>query len=174
MKKLAGVVLLIAAAAIGARAQETPAVEASAGYSYLRIGGSDGTNQNGASGSAAFNVSNWLGVVGDFGGYHSSPQGVSINTYTYMFGPRVSYRTRTGVTPFAEMLFGGSHMSASAFGATGTVNPFAYSFGGGVDLRLSGHWALRPEAEYVGLRSNGSTANCGRFDASIVYRWGGR
>src|SRR5437879_12612336 len=83
---------------LSSRAQS---VDVSAGYSYFRLGGSGGLNQNGLSGSVAYNAKHWLGVVGDFGGYHSSPAGVSLNTYTYLFGPRISLPNPTPLTPLA-------------------------------------------------------------------------
>ncbi len=61
-------------------------VDASVSYSYFRLGGSGGINQNGISGSVAYNPNRWLGAVGDFGGYHASPGGISLNTYTYLVG----------------------------------------------------------------------------------------
>src|SRR6267378_2793884 len=64
---------------LSSRAQS---VDASIGYSYFRLGGSGGLNQNGVSGSLAYNPNKWLGIVGDFGGYYASPGGVSFNTYT--------------------------------------------------------------------------------------------
>ena len=174
MKKalwLAFVIFLLPSAA---RSQETPAAEASIGYSYLRLGGSDGTNQNGGSASFAFNVNNWLGIVADAGGYHSSPFGIDFNTYTYMFGPRFSYRGTGRFTPFTQVLFGGAHNTGSAFGASASLNSFAFSTGGGVDIRLSHAVAFRPQADYVLLRSNGSNLNCARVSAAIVFRFGER
>src|SRR5436309_7260106 len=82
-------------------------VDASFSYSYFRLGGSGGINQNGISGSLAYNPNRWLGAVGDFGGYHASPGGISLNTYTYLVGPRLSLRNPTKVTPFAQVLLGG-------------------------------------------------------------------
>jgi len=43
-------------------------VDASVGYSYFRLGGSGDINQNGVSGSVAYNPNRWLGIVGDFDG----------------------------------------------------------------------------------------------------------
>src|SRR5215468_3199194 len=93
MKRLLFVAVLGALAAIPASAQS---VDASVSYSYFRLGGSGGLNQNGVSGSLAYNPISWVGFVGDFGGYHGTvtsptpagPGNVSLNTYTYMFGPR--------------------------------------------------------------------------------------
>jgi hypothetical protein len=82
MKKLIMLLLTLPIFVIPSRAQS---FDASVGYSYFRLGGSGGINQNGVSGSLAYNLESWdwLGIVGDFGGYHASPGGVSLNTYTY-------------------------------------------------------------------------------------------
>jgi hypothetical protein len=144
-------------------------VDASLGYSYFRLGGSGGINQNGASGSVAYNPNRWLGVVGDFGGYHASPGGVSLNTYTYLFGPRVSLRNPSKFSPFAHFLLGGSRLTAGSGG--GSSNQFAHSFGGGVDIGLLPHLALRPQLDYVGLRNSGQTANCTRLSVGFVVHF---
>jgi hypothetical protein len=165
----AGILLL----ACSASAQQAPPVEASAGYSYLRLGGSGGLNQHGGSVSVAGNVNNWLGIVGDFGAYHNSPFGASLNTYTFLFGPRFSRRAGR-VTPFVQTLFGGAHLKALGFGVSSSITPFATSVGGGVDLQLSRLIALRPQVDYIALRSHGSTQNAGRASLDLVFRFGGR
>src|SRR5882762_8679507 len=81
MKKLIIMLLALPIFAIPSGAQS---VDASISYSYFRLGGSGGLNQNGVSGSVAYNAKSWLGIVGDFGVYHASPAGVSWNTYTYL------------------------------------------------------------------------------------------
>ena len=152
--------------AVPSRAQS---VDASVSYSYFRLSGSGGINQNGISGSIAYNPNRWLGLVGDFGGYHASPGGVSFNTYTYLVGPRLSLRNPTKVTPFAQVLFGGARLTAGSGG--GSSNHFAYSFGGGVDIGLLPHLALRPQLDYVGLRNSGQTINCTRASLGFVVHF---
>lgn len=168
---LAGLILLTAAAS---RAQDTPAAEVSASYSYLRFGVSNGVNQNGASVSVAGNFNHWLGLAADVGGYHKSQGGATFNTYTYMGGPRFSYRKSGRVVPFAQVLFGGARGSLNAFGTSGSSNGFAYSAGGGVDLGLTRHLALRPQLDYIGMRFSGNTVNTVRGSIGIVFRFGKR
>jgi hypothetical protein len=147
--------------AIPSRAQKA---DVSAGYSYFRLGGSNGLNQNGVSGSVAYYPYNWFGVVGDFGAYHASPGGVSLNTYTYMFGPRVIVRNPTKINPFAQFLAGGSRVSGGGLAS----NQFAFSFGGGADIGILPRLALRPQVDYVGLRNSGNTTNCTRVSVALV------
>lgn len=149
-----------------ARAQDTPKVEVFAGYSYVYsstpipiVAGVRGTNYNGGSASVAFNLNKWFGVVGDVGGYHTGSIGgiplpifgrVSANVYSYVGGPRFSYRADK-FTIFAQSLFGGAHAS---FLGTST-NSFAMNLGGGADVNLSPRFAIRViQAEYVLTRFN--------------------
>jgi opacity protein-like surface antigen len=117
----------------------------------------------------AYNPNRFLGIVGDFGGYHASPGGASLNTYTYMFGPRITIRNPTRVNPFFQFLAGGARLTAG--GGGGSSNNFAYSVGGGVDFAVLPHVALRPQYDYVGLRNSGGTANCTRISISAVVHF---
>jgi outer membrane immunogenic protein len=153
-------------------AQETPRAEVSASYSYLREGSSDGTNANGGSFSVAGNFNRWLGIAGDFGAYHSSPFGLNLNTYTFLAGPRFSVRSDSRVTPFAQVLLGGAHLTAGYGGASGSTSGFAYSAGGGVDLGLTKRLALRPQFDYIGIRASGNTLNSYRASFGVVFRFG--
>ncbi len=150
--------------AIPSRAQS---VDASISYSYFRLGGSNGINQNGVSGSLAYNPNRWLGLVGDFGAYHASPGGVSLNTYTYLFGPRLTLRNPVKINPFVQALVGGSRLSGGGFSS----NQFAFSVGGGVDLGFAPHLAIRPQVDYVGLHNSGNTVNSTRVSVGIVFHF---
>jgi len=172
MRKMIPRLVMILFAAVGSRAQDTPAAEVSASYSFLGFGVSHGVNQNGASVSVAGNLNHWLGLAGDVGGYHKSEAGITFNTYTYMGGPRLSYRNSSHVTPFAQLLVGGARGSLSAFGSSGSGNGFAYSVGGGVNLGVTKHLALRPQLDYIGMRFSGNTVNTVRGSFSIVFRFG--
>jgi hypothetical protein len=143
--------------------------DASAGYSYFRLGNSGGLNQNGISGSLAYNPIPYLGIVGDVGAYHASPGGTSLDTYTFLFGPRINLRNPTKVTPFVQFLAGGGHLTAGSGGGSST--DFAYSVGGGVDLGVLPHLALRPQLDYVGIHNAGGTANCTRLSISAVVHF---
>lgn len=159
MKKLLLLGLGLSLFSISARAQS---VDASISYSYFRLGNS-GINQNGVSGSIAYNPNRWLGLVGDFGAYHASPGGVSLNTYTYLFGPRLILRNPTRVNPFVQALAGGSRLS----GGGSSSDQFAFSVGGGVDLGFAPHLYLRPQVDYVGLHNAGVTVNCTRVSVGL-------
>jgi outer membrane protein with beta-barrel domain len=173
MKKTVWLVVTIVFLAGPAFAEDFPRADVSVGYSFLRLGGTGGTSQNGASASIAGNVNSWFGVVGDVGGYHSSPFGASLNTYSFLFGPRFSLRSKR-VTPFVQVLFGGARLAAGAGGFSASVTPFVISAGGGIDLRMSQHVALRPQLDYLNFRHGGQSGNAARASLGIVFRFGGR
>jgi hypothetical protein len=166
MKRLLFLSLGVLVLAIPSRAQS---VDASVGYSYFHLGGSGGINQNGISGSIAYKPIPYLGIVGDFGGYHGSPGGTSLNTYTFLFGPRVIMHNLTKVSPFVQFLAGAGHLTAGSGG--GSTTNFAYSVGGGVDVAVLPHLALRPQLDYVGLHNSGGTTNCTRVSFSAVVHF---
>lgn len=173
MKRLVTLVMALGAGiflfAAPSRAQSP--FDVSVGYSYFHLGGTGGPglNQNGVSGSVAYNFHDYLAAVGDFGGYHGSVAGVSLNTYTYMFGPRISAHKFEKFTPFAQLLVGGGHLTAG--GGGGSSNSFAYSVGGGVDVGVLPHLALRPQVDYVGLHNSGGTASSARVSVSAVIHF---
>jgi Outer membrane protein beta-barrel domain len=162
MKKITWLVLTIVLITGSAYSQDAPRAEVSMGYSFLRLGGTGGMNQNGGDISIAGNVNRWFGVVGDLGGYHSSPFGESLDTYTFLIGPRFSLRRSEKISPFVQVLVGGAHLAAGAGGFSASVTPFVMSAGGGVDLQISQHIALRPQVDYLAFRSGGQTGNAGR------------
>jgi len=160
-------------------------IELYGGYSYVRfnvnarVSGqppSQAFNGNGGSGELAYNVNNWLGVLGSAGGYwatssSSSAAGAAI---PYLFGPRVNLR-RGRITPFAHVLVGGV-VTSSGIQETGWQSHFAMSAGGGIDVKVSKHFSIRPaQAEYFmtkipdGLNNR---QNNFRYSAGIVLRFG--
>lgn len=185
--KLRFVVCLIALLTLSGaavRAQDTPKVDIFAGYSYLRANpatsGADSFNLHGGSASLAYNFNHWLSGVADFGGYHSGDilgSGVDGTLSTYLFGPRVSSRHFDRITPFGQVLFGTAHASASAFGTSGADNAFAMSVGGGVDVKVREHLAIRPfQLDYLMTRfpeatSGGQTQNNLRVSTGVVFRF---
>jgi opacity protein-like surface antigen len=182
----------------------TPKVELFLGYSFLRNVPTSAGNRlaylHGGSTSLALNVNRHLGLVADFGGSHANrfgpnapPAGgivdASGNVFTYMFGPRLSFR-HDRVTPFVQALFGGVHATdVKISGCSGigcsplpSENAFAMTAGGGLDITLRRHVALRLfQAEYLmtrftdrsSLAGNTARQNDVRLSTGIVFRFGG-
>src|SRR5713226_9479109 len=102
--------LLIVGVLLFAVAGSTVAQDEVAGnYTYIRIN-PGGTDCHGGGGSGAYSLNNYLGVVGEFSGCKVTglPSGVSAHALTYLFGPRLTYRTQGKFEPFGEFLFGGA------------------------------------------------------------------
>jgi hypothetical protein len=166
--------LAISAFALLARAQnEAPKVEVYGGYDYVRV--SDlgiSYNFNGGSGQLAYNANRWLGIVGDFGGYYTS-DGFHAGVLSYMAGPRVNFRGHGKMTPFAQILLGAARSIDNS-----PLNAFAMTAGGGVDFKISRHFAIRPvQAEYFLTKfSDGASdrQNNFRFGAGVVFQFGTR
>ena len=165
MKKAFGLLLGVFILAGSALAQDYPKGEFSATYSYLRLGFTDGANQQGSSVSIAGNLNRWFGVAGDFGGYHTA----GLTTFTFLAGPRITARNSSRVNPFAQFLVGGAHLTGGS-----SVTPFAISAGGGVDLPMADTVGLRPQVDYIAMRANGSTVNTLRVSVGVVFRFGGK
>ena len=168
-------------------AQQSPAFkprfEASADYSFIRANAGNsngGFNLNGGSGSFAYNFTDRFSVLADFGAYRFSglPVGLNSTMYTYLFGPRISLRKSSHVTPFGQVLLGGGRLNASSGGVDAGENGFAMAAGGGVDIGFRSHMAIRLiQAEYLLTRFpsvNGVSAeqNDMRLSAGIVFRFG--
>jgi len=159
-------------------AQNAPGADVSVQYSPLYILKGYTIWMNGVTASAERNVSNWLGFVGDVGFYRGHvPE--SLTGETYLVGPRFTDRRFGKVIPFAQdlffqALFGGSHFSRSTGGITGGGSQFTFALGGGGDVGLgrTQRFALRPQLEYVGIRSGDSITPSVRISIGIVYRIG--
>jgi outer membrane protein OmpA-like peptidoglycan-associated protein len=161
-----------------------PRWELAAGYSYVNLnpgGPFDSFNNHGGSGSFAYNVSRYLGLMAEFSGYNFERNITGSRTRgswnTWLFGPRLNFR-RDYFVPFVEFLVGGSHADLQ-FTGSNSQNAFSLAAGGGVDVVFSKHIAWRfAEIDY--LMTNFSGANLGasarqdnlRLGTGLVIRFG--
>jgi len=156
------------------------------GYSYYngRVGsGISSYNGNGGSSNIEYNFNHWFGVVGDLGGYYTSTidhVGVNATQFSYLFGPRLNYRfgRLDRDTLFGQVLVGGIHVNGSALGTSGSANAFGMAVGGGVDLGVAKHVAIRlGQFEYLlsdyDIPSYRPQNNF-RFSTGVVLRWGAK
>ncbi|MGA3325428.1 MAG: hypothetical protein ABSF45_13225 [Terriglobia bacterium] len=121
----------------------------------------------GESADAAFTFFHGLGMAASVTGVRASniAPSVSLGKLAIMGGPRYTLRvgSKHENRVFAEALFGGVHAFDSAFptstGITPTANSFSLLLGGGWDVAVSKHFAIRAiEADYVrtSLPNNGT------------------
>jgi hypothetical protein len=192
--------------------EETQRVELFGEYSYLRFNPTlprlNNRSFNGGGGGATFNINRYLGIKGELMGYGSTsftttvsapivtPKGTvpagtfnsQGNMFTYLFGPVVKLPL-SRITPFGELLFGGSNSNGYAnlskaiiagggtISATGTNIPSPMAFGGGLDVHINHNFSIRPiELDWVLTRytnplTNTNNQNSFRYTAGFVYRF---
>jgi hypothetical protein len=170
MRHFAVLCILLPLACLAVPAQNFPRLEASAGYSYTRFHPAAGvaTNCNGGYGSFTGNFTNWLGVTGNVDVCKVSSGSTAA---TYMFGPSFAYRKCCRVTPFANALLGGVHVTPGFPSVAGAADAFAFKAGGGIDISISCLVAIRViEADYLLTRLNRTNQNNFRLSAGIVLR----
>jgi opacity protein-like surface antigen len=156
-------VVLLGACSFPVSAQDYPKGELFGGYQFAHL--NPNINASGWNASITGNVNNWLGVSADFSGAYKNGGKV----HTVMAGPVFSIRKSKAVTPFAHALFGVAH--ASGNGASS--NAFATALGGGLDVTVNEHVAVRlVQADWLLLRSGEVTDRSnGRVSAGIVFRF---
>ncbi len=160
---------LVLCTSLTAKAQIEPHVDVFGGYSYMRFNpqfNNSDVNLNGWNAAVDFKFYRGLGIVGDFAGDYGSPQGVSGNVTTYLFGPQISLPAP--VSPFAHVLFGGAHINIEG----NTDNSFAMGFGGGIDIRAFHNLAFRVfEIDDIYTQFGGFHQNSPRVSAGIVLHF---
>ncbi len=191
-----------------------PKIETSPAFMYIRtspnltnafvvngqtVTGSNDLNCAGGGGTIAYNVTSLIGIAADLGGckIFSNAYGLG-NTidgslFTYLFGPRITYRKMGKFQPFGELNFGGTRISLTCnssaitcINATGgntyTKNAFALTVGGGFQIVVSKKISIRlVQAEYLYTRfgndcalavcSNNNNQNSFRLKSGIVLNW---
>jgi opacity protein-like surface antigen len=167
-----GLVLMVSSAAI---AQDAPKAEVSGGYEYVRIsgggGGAPSLNCHGGNGTLTVYPSKWFGLTADIGACRATISGVTGTAFSYVFGPKIAFRSSSRATPFVEALFGGARLS----GGGSSTNGFAMAIGGGLDVKAGNHFAIRiAQGDYVMTRFSGVRTNNFRFAAGIVFLIGNK
>ena len=176
-------VLMMAAVAAPAAAQNARRFEVSGGYSWLRETQADQTF-NGWVASGAVYVNRWLGIVGDFGQHFEGidPEPgleVRFNELSYMGGVRFAGASNRAVSAFAQVAAGGVRFHSSIRDSTvdesQSVTKFALQPGGGVDVFFSRNVGVRAGGDYrrVFVNEMGIDGiNEWRFHVGLVIRGG--
>jgi opacity protein-like surface antigen len=189
---LIGTLFVAAVAASAQEAGETPKLEVGAEYTYVRVnpgGDLSSYNSNGGSAFAEYNINKYFGVVADLGATRvGTTNGFSLNntTFEYLFGPRVNFR-HSRFTPYIQALVGGERLTngfnpGSPAAQTGvSQNNFAAEIGGGLDITLTNHIAIKPiEVDYLLAQVSPSGTNLNyvqnnlRYSAGVVFRFGSK
>jgi len=166
-----------------------------------------GFSLNGGGGGVTVNVNHFFGIEVEFAGYQSlsktfdfpatanspCPIGCRVtadaNLFTYNIGPIFKYRSRH-FEPFVETMFGGAHSNtyqnlfkACQAACSTTTNPsnnaFDFIIGGGIDIPVGRHIAIRPvQFDYVltrfgnGFTKGNQNQSNFRYNGGIVFRFG--
>jgi len=173
--------------ATNAAGQSLPRLELGVNYNYVRTNAGPGEcgciSLEGGSGWASYNFSRSFGLVGEVASQHASnigPLSADLTLTSFLAGARYKWNAGGRFSPFAQLLLGGAHaggsMAPGNSGIPGPSNAFALAAGGGVDLHLSEHFALRMiQADYYYTRFpngvNGHQNNL-RIGAGLVIRLG--
>lgn len=184
---LTGLLILLS---LPTAAQNLSRVDVFGGYNYTNTHSSNGdtSNYSGWSADAAVYPSNWFGLAANFGRSASSEFTDSTGTQNaakssatrYLFGPRFRLSS-SRFTPFIEILVGGVSRS-NLVGSNGAIlvaaqKSFGVLAGGGLDVKLTSHIAIRPIN--VGLLSTWFSPGAGihnsqddvTISSGIVFRW---
>jgi hypothetical protein len=170
----------------------------SIGSSNFNLGG----NLNGWEAQGTLNFTRHFGVTADFSGNSKQLAGFSAlgfsagtqqHMYNFLFGPTVTgYFGKSAV--FGHALFGAAHSSLGA-GITVPIlggisapldsgNAFAMAFGGGVDIGLSKHFAIRAaQVDFIRtnfnsldsltglISSTSNNQNSFRYSGGVIWRF---
>ena len=176
MSKVFYIPVLIVLMWLPAMAQgDTPKVELFGGYSYV------GGNFHGWNASVAGNVNKWFGVVADVSGHSGGFDEVDVverqRINSFLVGPRLSIRKHKRVTPFVHALFGPTRVRVRSTedGETFTDSDTSFSMflGGGLDIKVNDHIAIRAiQIEYGRASLFNETQHRGRLSVGIVFRFG--
>lgn len=185
--KLGAVVLcLFLLGAVPLKAQ-TPRAEISGAYSFMHDQDRSEDFSAGWVASAIGNVNSWIGLATEAGGSYRTCRNcqrgpftsqkfrgtdLHLRVYTYMAGPRVASHAIAAVTPFAQVLFGGSHISGGVQFDGALNTGFTYQPGGGVDVRVTPKVGIRLQGDYRVIRTTGHNGKESRFLVGVVFRSG--
>jgi len=183
MRKVSLVVVVVLLCGMYAVAQDYSKGELFAGYMYTHVDvGNTGIDSSWPAGfnlSGTYYFAKSIGLTADFAYVTKSfTGGGDAHIYGFNFGPQ--FKLRSGkLEPFGHALFGATHGSVSGDGASFSDTAFSMKLGGGLDVGVAKHFAVRlGEFDYyytrfssTGFSTNGNNSqNNFTFAAGIVIR----
>jgi len=170
---LLGVVTMTATSML--QAQARPEMDLAVTFSAQRSGVIGGNSfwAQGGSAELSATVSHGFGVAMNIAGLRASnisSSGVNLTMVTTTFGPRYTWShllhpgAEKQIKLFGQALVGEAHGLDSVFpdssGAQASASALALQVGGGVDLALTRHFALRPiQADWIRTQFPSSSTN---------------
>lgn len=145
--------------------------DVSASYSFLRAGEA---HLHGADLAGALPFRSKWRLLADFSVHSGSFAGAHLKQTNFMGGVRRLFRPGRTWQPFAQAMLGGAR-STSRFEGSEVLIASQTSWGGslgvGTDYRLSPHWALRGQADYLILHSSAGWDGDPRLSVGVAYRF---
>ena len=148
------------------------------GYQYNRdnlLGSPFDTH--GVNVSVARSFGRWFGIEGQVGvgflgktGQTTTPPNLDVKSVFVGAGPRLTYRNRSRYEPWVHVVVGLEHYRFSqTAGLLGSNNALAGAAGGGVDVYLTTHLAIRAEVDAVGSRFFSANQRSFQIVGGLVY-----
>ena len=155
---------------VSALAQETPQVEVFGGYSNLNANmNASSVNLNGVNFSVAENLNSWFGGALDISSHFGTENGFRTNTQSLTYGPVFSYRKNKTIVPFGHAMLGAVRGGPEYLGISKPEERFGVYTGGGLDVKVTPHVALRViQADYLMTRFSNTRQDNMRLSAGIV------
>jgi hypothetical protein len=187
MRSLLISAVLLLASASAALAQQAYSGDAAAAYHWVRTNA--GPGQCGCAGlmggglSGSFNFRGAWSAVVDISAENTSsapPVNNSLTLVSYLAGARYKLpqpwlEGNHKPQPFAQIILGAAHAGGGEAGVADGSYKFATRMGGGIDVPLSGHFAVRVIQidYYLTTFANAKNDHQNNFlvGAGIVYRW---
>ncbi|HEU5402718.1 MAG TPA: outer membrane beta-barrel protein [Terriglobales bacterium] len=181
MRRALAIWLVVVACSFAVAAQEYPKDKVFGGFQYTSFDAFNIQHVNLLGWNAQFThyLNKPFGITGEVTGSYGSPTvggiGVSLPTYTFMFGPTMRAPLEKS-TPFVHALFGAAHMSNTKgiYSSTG----FALALGGGWDVKIGRNIDWRVvQVDYLATRLQDPTGTGTpqqenfRFATGIVYKF---
>jgi Outer membrane protein beta-barrel domain len=188
MRKLVFLALTVFSVAAVASAQIPTGGNIYIGYSYFNtnMAGVDRQSLNGWEGSLEGKFFPFIGIVADFSANYGDlkfpvtvpvaslcavpcPTSANVNSHVdnFLLGPRLSFSVGR-VRPFAEAMFGASHINTNGFGSD---TSFATALGGGLDYNIFHLLAWRFEGDFIRSSLFHTTQHNARFTTGIVLHF---
>ena len=154
-------------------------VEVGGGLNYTEFNAGPGwPNATGFYGSLGVNITRWLQAYADADKQYGSISDGNTRMYGDHFGARYYYRPLYSMfNPFGETIFGVSRLdlNLTPTGQKFSENGFSFRVGGGLDLKISPHWAVRAfEADFYRTPFLQTHQNNLWVSAGIVFKFGER
>jgi opacity protein-like surface antigen len=186
MTRIGAVLGLLLLAGLPASAQ-TPRAEISGGYAVMHDQDRAERFPAGWVASVAGNINGWIGAAAEVGASYRTCRDCqrgpftsatfrgtdrNLRVYTFMIGPRFASHALSRVTPFAQVLLGGSHISGGVQFDGALTTGFTYQPGAGIDVDVTPNLGLRLQGDYRVIRTEGHDSKASRVLAGVVWRQG--